>query len=255
MAADEPVVRVTAFDVDGYLVVPELLGDAQRTTSIEALARVFAAEDDIADDRGWRTDTYRVAYALVAKDPHLLEVCADPSVLAIVRPILGDDAVLAGCNGIDLPPGGAPQRLHRDHPHPTPGTTLFLHVVVALDPFTAETGATRVVPGSHRGELASLGADELDALDGQAVSVDVAAGGAVAFDGALVHAGGANRSDGPRRALHLFYARPWVVPHWDLTATLSPEEVSALTTEQRRVLGVDRPGPRRFDRTERRVVR
>ncbi len=60
------------------------------------------------------------------------------------------------------------------------------------------------------------------------------------------HAGSANRTDGPRRAIHAFFLRPWVQPHWDFRASLSRRAARALTAKQRALLGFG-VGPRRYD--------
>lgn len=236
---------------DGFAVVDRVLDVDEVARATVALDAAFVAEDAIAADRGWLTAAHRVAYCLPAKDAVFLDLCTHPGLLAVARSVLGDDHVVAGFNGLDLPAGSTGQDLHRDHPVPTPGTTLYLHLVVALDAFTAANGATVVVPGSHRGVGAERPAGEQDE---PAVAVPVAAGGVVAFDGALVHAAGPNRTGARRRALHVFYARPWVQPHWDFPASLPPEVASALSDEQRRLLGFT-GRPRRFDHAARRVVR
>ncbi len=242
---------------DGYVVVDGVLAADEVGRAMAALDATFAAEDDIAAARGWLTATHRVAYCLPVKDPVFLALCTHPGLVSVARQVLGDDLVVASFNGIDLPAGSLGQDLHRDHPVPTPGTTLYLHVVVALDPFTEANGATVVVPGSHRGAGAARAAAEQDV---PAVAVPVAAGGAVVFDGALVHAAGANRTartdpaGGRRRALHVFYSRPWVQPHWDFPASLGPEAAAGLSEEQRRLLGFT-AHPRRWVADRRQVER
>ncbi len=234
---------------DGWAAVRDVLAPDEVAAASDALDDVFASEADVAVARGWATDVYRVAYALPAKHPTFLELCTHPRLLALATEVLGDAPIVAGLNGLDLPPSGSPQRLHRDHPVPTPGTTLYLHVVCALDAFTRANGATVVVPRSH------LTADP-DPVHRPADAVPVAidAGGAVVFDGSLVHAAGVNGTSSPRRALHVFFARPWVRPHWDFPATLPDDVAARLTDEQRRVLGFT-GRPRRFDLVARRVER
>jgi ectoine hydroxylase-related dioxygenase (phytanoyl-CoA dioxygenase family) len=225
----------------GWTVVSDLVTAAERAELVDALEEVLVAESAVGAERGWQTAVQRISYALPVKHGAFLGLCTHPGLLGLARSVLGDDCVVASLNGLDVPPGAPAQRLHRDHPVPTPGTTLFLHVVCPLDPFTGASGATRVVPGTHRGE------------SGAELVVEVGAGGVLAFDGALVHGAGANTTASPRRAVHTFFARPWVQPHWDFPATFG-ERVSALSEEQRRILGfADRP--RRFDREAQRIVR
>lgn len=235
----------------GYAVVPDVLSPDEVREATGALVEVFRDEADIAEDRGWLTDARRVAYALPAKHEAFLELCTHPGLVGLADAVLGPDCVVAGFNGLTMRPGGRGQEIHADHPVPTPGTTLFLHLVCALDGFTEANGATRVVPGSHLEVPPPL----QDDLEGRSVAAEVPAGGVVAFDAALQHAGGANRTTGPRRALHVFFARPWVQPHWDFAATLPPDVAARLSGEQRRRLGLSGGRSARFDLVDRRVVR
>lgn len=220
-----------------------------------ALDEVFDLEDDIATERGWITDAYRVSHALPAKHQTFLDLCTHPDLLVLARSVLGEDCVLSGFNGLTTAPDGQAQSLHRDHPHATPGTTLHLHLVCALDPFTAENGATRLVAGSHdRAGPWSPTGDEIFELEPRAEIAVTRAGSVVGFDASVLHGSGANSTTEPRRALHVFFGRPWVQPHWDLTASLDPDVASRLGRDQRAILGCDRR-PARFDRSRRRVVR
>ncbi|WP_421121129.1 phytanoyl-CoA dioxygenase family protein [Aquihabitans daechungensis] len=240
-----------AIGADGFAVVEQVLAPDQVADAVAALDRIFAAEADIAAERGWLTDAYRVAYALPAKDRLFADLCTHPSLLALAGAVLGDDCVVAGCNGLDVVPGGTAQVLHRDHVDPTPGTTVYLHVVCALDPFTPERGATRLVAGSHREPDVRADAAR---LEHRTTTATVHPGGVVAFDGTLAHGAGANTTDAHRRALHVFFARPWAQPHWDFPRTFSDAEAALLSDDQRARFGFDQR-PRRFDRAQRRVVR
>ncbi len=234
---------------DGCGLVADVLSPAEVASATAALDEVFASEADVAGERGWLTGAYRVAYALPAKHAAFLALCTHPGLLSLADAVLGADCVVAGFNGQTMVPGGAGQRLHRDHPVPTPGTTLYLHLVCALDAFTVANGATRAAPGSHRDP--TLGAEEPEAAT---VALEAPAGGVVAIDATVLHAAGANTTAAPRRALHVFFARPWVQPHWDLAGSLPADVAAGLTEAQRHRLGLT-TGPRRFDLSTRRIVR
>lgn len=239
---------------DGFAVVEGVLSRALVDRAVAALEDVFAQERDIASARGWSTDAYRVAYLLPAKQALFLDLCTHPGLVGIARSVLGDDCVLSGCNGLAMVEAGHAQTLHRDQPDATPGTTVQLHVVCALDAFTEASGATRFVPGSHlRPGRWVPDASERASLADETRTVLAEPGGVVAFDAAVLHAAGANRTERPRRALHVFFRRPWVQAHWDIPDALSPETMAGLTAEQRSLLGVDQR-PARYDSTGR-VVR
>jgi len=235
---------VAAIADAGYTVVPGVLDGDAVARCITALEEVFAAEEDIADVRQWRTSAYRVAYLLPAKHPVFLDLCRPGPLVELAAAVLGADSVIAGCNGLAMLPGGTGQPLHRDHPDPTPGTTLYLHTVVALDRFTVANGATRIVPGSHRDP--AIGASEAAARP-----VELTPGAAVVFDACCLHAGSANTTAEPRRALHLFFARRWVQPHWDFPGSLRPDDAAQLDDERRRLLGFGNV-PARYDHDARR---
>jgi hypothetical protein len=241
----------------GFAILPDLLSAAQVDTALRALGEVFDAEADIAIDRRWLTDAYRVAYMLPAKHEAFATLWDQPASVGLARAVLGGDAVLAAFNGMAMLPHGEGQSLHRDHPVPTPGVTLFMNIVCALDPFIPANGATRLVPGTHLSPVpdsAAITPDQRRELEERAVTVELAPGSAVAFDATLWHAAGRNTTDGERRALHMFFARRWVQPHWDFPASLSAETASGMTDDQRSLLGFGNTA-RRYEAATRRVVR
>jgi ectoine hydroxylase-related dioxygenase (phytanoyl-CoA dioxygenase family) len=76
---------------------------------------------------------------------------SNPRVLAAVRQVLGDSHRLLGVWSRGLRPGHGQQALHVDWAgHVAAVAWYACHVICALVDFTAENGATRVVPGSHR---------------------------------------------------------------------------------------------------------
>jgi ectoine hydroxylase-related dioxygenase (phytanoyl-CoA dioxygenase family) len=228
---------------DGFATIPGVLDDDAVAQALRALDDVFEQERDIAATREWLTDEYLVSYALPIKHPAFLELVAHPTLTAIARGVLGADCLLAAFNGLSMVPGGRAQPLHADHPEPAPGTCLYLHLVCALDPFDAANGATRVVAGTHRRAVAP---DRTAAHEAEAEVVEMPAGSVLAFDGSLLHAGSANRTDQPRRALHVFFCRRWVRPHWDFPAMVPPDVAAGLDDERRELLGFT-ARPARFD--------
>jgi ectoine hydroxylase-related dioxygenase (phytanoyl-CoA dioxygenase family) len=67
----------------------------------------------------------------------------------------------------------------------------MLTAIWALDDFTAENGATLVVPGSHRNRHGKP-------ARGEAVPMEMLAGSVMLFSGRLWHGAGANTSTRPR---------------------------------------------------------
>ena len=83
---------------------------------------------------------------------------------------------------------------------------FVVNVIVAIDDFKEETGATVVIPGSHRWERSRLPQDS-----DRKVQLTTPAGGAYAFSGKLWHGGGANITRNEiRRGLLLIFQQPWL---------------------------------------------
>lgn len=105
--------------------------------------------------------------------------------------------------------GEPSQMIHRDQwafdffPFPT-DYVVQCNTIWAMTDFTAENGATRVIPGSHRM------ADRLEFKEGQTEPAEMPAGSVLFYTGALYHGAGANRSQGERRGLNITYAVSWL---------------------------------------------
>ena len=138
--------------------------------------------------RDWR-------HAMVDTDPLVQQLCRLPLLIAAVRHMLPAPFFLAQVEGRDPCQNNAVQPLHRD------GAGMGGQVAAAmvwLDAYDAANGATRIVPGSHKGDAA---ADEAAAV--------VLAGGAgdiLLFAPDVLHGATSNSSGAPRRALLLTYA-------------------------------------------------
>ncbi len=228
----------------GYTVVPAVLDAGEIAAARAALDDVFAREDAIAEQRHWKTPTYRVAYMLPQKHAFFRDAPLNPRVLPLMRRVLGDDCVINSLNGLTMISGGETQRLHKDSMS-IPGHVMYVNALHTLDDFTVANGCTRLIPGSqdrplHRDKPWMTNTDEawIDAFESEAIPVEAPAGSLIAYNGGLWHAGSRNTTARPRRALHLFYSRPWVRPQWDFARSLSPDVIAAMTPPQREIFGV-----------------
>lgn len=113
----------------------------------------------------------------------------------------------------ELPQLGEEVRKHTDAAYfGARGYDRVITVAVCLDDCTAEAGALKVWPGTHRRPLAMVDTErqgpvvaDSDAPDDDAVTLTAPAGSVLAWDSALVHASGPNTSGNPRRLLVLGY--------------------------------------------------
>jgi ectoine hydroxylase-related dioxygenase (phytanoyl-CoA dioxygenase family) len=135
------------------------------------------------------------------------DVYANTAVLAVVRRMLGEDAILEAFGAVVSLSGADAQHVHRDSP------LLFDAAIAPLLPCHAVTvalplvdmdevqGTTALWPGSHRWKTRSTEA----APDILAIP----AGSCLLWDYRLYHGGTANRSAQARPMLYATYARSW----------------------------------------------
>ena len=110
---------------------------------------------------------------------------------------------------------------------------LVINVMIALSDYTAENGATVVVPGSHKWEPGrEPQPDEIT----QAV---MSPGSAAIFTGQTLHGGGKNVSGVPRRGLSVSYCHGWLVPVENSWLGIPLEKVRALPERAQSLLGYD----------------
>jgi ectoine hydroxylase-related dioxygenase (phytanoyl-CoA dioxygenase family) len=214
--------HVEAIRDAGYSVVLDVLTAdevADLAAALDALVERQAEEFGGAHRIDAIGDALTVRCPL-AYDDRFLRLVTDERVLAICRALIGDYLVLMQQNGI-VNPSDAPhtqRQFHRDLPYQqfVSSRPLAVSVLCCLDPFTPETGATTVVPRSHRTEAAPL-ADDAAA---QEVPVAAPSGACIVFDSMLVHRAGANRSGRVRRAVNQVFTVPIIAQQISLPSML-----------------------------------
>ena len=134
-------------------------------------------------------------------------------------------------------------RVHRDQRTFSGDLHLMAQLLVMLDDFTEENGATYLLSGSHR--LRERPPDEL--FFKEAVRAVGAAGSIVVFDSNLWHAAGVNRSARPRRALTLAFTRPFIKQQLDYPRALGAGRGDSLSPVLRQLLGYNARVPASLD--------
>jgi len=142
-------------------------------------------------------------------------------------------------------PGEKPytHKIHRDIRAFSPDYFLSLNMLVMLDDFTLENGATKVLEGSHH--IQAMPSETL--FDSHATSLTGKAGDIVLFNSSLAHKGAPNQSSGPRRALTLCFGRPFMKPQMDWQSFIPLETQAHLTPLGRQLLGFNARMPKNLD--------
>ena len=125
---------------------------------------------------------------------------------------------------------------------PTLAGYWVCNTIWLLDDFTAQNGATRVVPGSqHWKQLPQQALEDPAAQHPQEVLLIAPAGSVVVMNTHAWHGGTANRTAAPRRALHIFYCRNDKPQQQYQKKLLRPETQAHLSPQLRRLLALDDP--------------
>jgi ectoine hydroxylase-related dioxygenase (phytanoyl-CoA dioxygenase family) len=252
-----------AIDEHGYVILERLLGDDEVAAMRAALAPLLADADAGGTPLG-RNDfegvrTQRI-YSLVAKHVLFERLVEHPRVLAICDALLEPNYLLTASQAINIHSGETAQAVHCDdafYSIPRPRPAISVSTIVAIDDFTAENGATQIIPGSHRWDDAHVAnqfrridfrtkardqrvpeeAAVPHGLEPRLVDATMPAGSVIVFLGTLLHRGGANRSRAARLALSNQYCQPWARQQENYTLGIPPAQARAMSPRVQHLLG------------------
>jgi ectoine hydroxylase-related dioxygenase (phytanoyl-CoA dioxygenase family) len=167
------------------------------------------------------------------------EVLCHPLLLALCDSVIGPACARYQLNiahVLDRGPGAEAQMIHRDElvwVHvPRPHPELQLASMIALEDFTADNGATRIVPGSHRWDR------ERQPEEHEVAIAEMPAGAAAIYLGSTLHGGGANTTtDRWRRGMHLSYVVGWLRTEENQFLSVPAEVVQTLSRPAQELLG------------------
>jgi ectoine hydroxylase-related dioxygenase (phytanoyl-CoA dioxygenase family) len=246
--ADAPTdLIVEALERDGAVIVEDLL-DADVLGRFNAELDPFIENAPAAKDRAFINDAIQWFFGAQTRDVtgvagrsrvFATEILTHPVYTAVCDAILLPNCASYQLNiahVLDRGPGSEQQLIHRDElvwVHlPKPHGEVQLASVIALVDFTADNGATRVVPGSHRW------APDRIATDDDLVPAEMAAGSAVVYLGSALHGGGANVTTGVRRrGMHVSYCVGWLRTEENQYLSTPIEVVRTLPPESQALLG------------------
>lgn len=167
---------------------------------------------------------------ILASAPELInQIVAQPRLLELLKAHLRKHCtsfLIHQIMALEIHPGEGDQTLHRDNalwPIPGPRIPMGAALMAPLADFTAETGATRVILGSHTWPEAKYYDPEKEGgwdryfnsadtvKPGMESIVEAPPGSLVAFDGAVLHGGGANKTqERVRQSLLVGYCLGWL---------------------------------------------
>jgi ectoine hydroxylase-related dioxygenase (phytanoyl-CoA dioxygenase family) len=225
---------------DGYVIIERVAPDITDRALEELSSDIDAAPTGHTPFLGDRTKRLG---SLLPRSTAAREMAMHPVVMALADVVLQPHCARYQLNytGImHLLPGARSQELHRDadlYPflHPSPPT--LMPTMWALSDFTADNGATLVVPGSHRWE------NDRDPTADEVIGAVMPAGSLLVYLGGTIHGGGTNVSQSVRTGLALHYSLGWLRQEENQYLANPPEVARAYPERLQRLIGYDYGGP------------
>jgi ectoine hydroxylase-related dioxygenase (phytanoyl-CoA dioxygenase family) len=232
---------VAAMRRDGAAVVREIVPPKSMDRVASELRPRFDAfgRTTESDFNGYRT--LRIQ-SVLGYAPSTAALIGHDLVMAVADAVLLPHCTsyrIGSTTGIEIHPGEAAQVMHQDdsiYPLSLPGLELQIGVMWAIDEFTVENGATRIVLGSHR--HMSPGPVDLSTT----VEAVMPRGSALFYLGSTWHAGGANRSNRPRMGLINTYSLGWLRQEVNQYLEVPPDKARRYDERIRRLLGYTKHG-------------
>jgi hypothetical protein len=162
-----------------------------------------------------------------------------------VAHFFGGPFILHAFNPVTIPSDGRNyvHRIHRDL-RTYPGSfRLLMNMLVMVDPFTIENGATYILSGSHNDS--SPPPDDFFYRYADRITGPI--GSIVLFDSNVWHAAGDNRSGNARTALTLSLSRPFLKPQMDYPRLIGLERGKGLSERMRQLYGYNARVPASLD--------
>ncbi|MFT7599680.1 MAG: ectoine hydroxylase-related dioxygenase (phytanoyl-CoA dioxygenase family) [Acidimicrobiales bacterium] len=235
-AGTDPASVLRAIAQDGAAILTNVLDTAALTALNDELEPFIAAtpfgRDDFTGRRTSRTG------ALVARCIASRDIVIHPTVVELATQFLEpftNKIQLHLTQVIRLQTGQGKQPLHRDRlawgGYIPRSIEPQFNTMWALDDFTDENGATRVVPGSH------LWDDDRRPTDAEKTQAQMPAGSVLLYTGSVIHGGGENRSLNDRAGMNITYCLGWLRTEENQYLSCPPDIAKDLDPELQELMG------------------
>lgn len=193
----------------GYVIVDELV-PAEFMDELNQEMSPFIDDTPYGEDNFLGRKTQRTG-SMIARSEKARELVMNPVVLGVAKQHLSKSSTfqLHLTQVITVHPGAPAQVLHQDQlawdffPFPD-DFEVQCNLLWALTDFTADNGATRVVPGSHTAGIGQKYPPEAG------IPAEMKKGSVLFYTGKAYHAAGANQTDAIRQAINITYSVGWV---------------------------------------------
>ncbi len=224
---------------DGCVVIDRLADPAAMTQMMAELEPFLSGTRAGSDEFSGR-NTRRTG-GLIARSVTARDFVMNPLVLESARTVLSyaSSIQLHLTQVIAIGAGEPAQTVHRDQwafdffPFPAE-FEVQCNTMWAIDDFTEENGATRVIVGSNHHE------DRLRFEAADTEPAEMEAGSVLLYTGRLYHGGGANRTEVTRHGLNITYNVSWLRQEENQYLSVPREVAIGLDDDLLRIMGYAR---------------
>lgn len=189
-----------SLDRDGFIALSGLIDDKQVKVMRSKLEQLIEATPQE------HAGTLIVGGLIF--DPLFDLVWKHPRILSAIESVLGPDPLLLGVSSRGLRPGHGQQSLHTDWGgQGQKGVWYICHAICALVDFTAENGATRVIPTSHKNPWMAKATHDPRSRHPSEVQLTGKAGTVFILNVHCLHSAVHNASNSPRLATFASFSR------------------------------------------------
>lgn len=240
MCAEADALRDNGWTLLPSIVPPDLV--ARLTAELE---RVYHDQRALQLRNGVGAGTDGTVHHLPCAGGPFLELLESGYGQSLLAQFFGGPYILNTYGGVlNLPSDPSyVSRVHRDQRTFSGGVHLMAQLLVMLDDFTEQNGATYFLNGSHK--MRDRPPDDQFFRD--AVRAPGPAGSVIVFDSNLWHAAGTNKTSKPRRALTLAFTRPFIKQQLDYPRALGYDRGAAFAPLLRQLLGYNARVPTSLD--------
>ena len=225
-----------AMEADGACIIAGVLSQGMVERTMEEVMP-YVEQTKMGQDTFSGKQTRRTG-ALVARSPACREIVMNKKVLGCAQAFLKpftERILLHLTQTIYIGPGQGAQMLHRDRlawgEHLPKNIEPQFNTIYALTDFTAQNGATRVVPGSHKWDWEQQAAPE------QICQAEMEQGSVLLYTGSVIHSGGENQTNESRMGLNITYCLGWLRQEENQYLSCPPEVAKNYPIELQELLG------------------
>jgi len=201
----------------------------------EDLNEAYTLRRKIQEEQGISQNMAGTLHHLVEPDNFAIPLLSKAYCHQEITDQLGGKYILNGMNAVIHAKKSQPylSNMHRDVRTYNAAEKTLLQIIITLDDFTLENGATQFLSGSHKSQHRP-NEDDFARNASRAITKK---GSIILFDSNIWHAAGENTTNYLRRALTIGFTRPYIKPQFDYSRYLGYDYVENLPEEVKQVLG------------------